>query len=424
MQKNWYRLDTAALIVPAIRRRNWSNVFRVSAELRDPIDPVLLERAAESLRPRFPSFFVTLKKGLFWYYLEESRHPLSVREDYAYPLVYMDRSELKRNCVRILYYQNRLAVECFHSVTDGRGGMLFLCNLIAQYLEIRYGIQIPPEGIIADRTATPDPEELEDSFLRYSAQAASPRKSERSFRLGGTAERRGFRHLTTGILDSRQLLEAAHRCGGSVTAFLSAVLIRSIMKMQASRTSLKGQRPVRITVPVDLRKLFPSRTLRNFSLVLNVGEDPRFGEYSVEELTRIVSHQLKAQATRQNMAGMIAANVLPQKNRLLRIAPVFLKDLVMDAVYRRSGECGGSLNLSNLGDVPLPDSMLPYVDRLDFVIGPQRSYPNNCSVVSCHGRTYINMIRNIRESELERLFFSSLVELGIPVEIESNSRRI
>jgi hypothetical protein len=32
------------------------------------------------------------------------------------------------------------------------------------------------------------------------------------------------------------------------------------------------------------------------------------------------------------------------------------------------------------------------------------------------------MIRGIRDSELERLFFSRLVELGIPVDIESNRR--
>ena len=59
---------------------------------------------------------------------------------------------------------------------------------------------------------------------------------------------------------------------------------------------------------------------------------------------------------------------------------------------------------------------------MEFIIGPQRSYPNNCSVLSFGGRTYINMIRNIRESELERRFFSRLVDLGLMVEIESNRR--
>ena len=65
--------------------------------------------------------------------------------------------------------------------------------------------------------------------------------------------------------------------------------------------------------------------------------------------------------------------------------------------------------------------MKPWVRRMEFIIGTQRSYPNNCSAASYGGETYINMIRNIRESELERRFFSRLVELGVPVAIETNA---
>ena len=129
-----------------------------------------------------------------------------------------------------------------------------------------------------------------------------------------------------------------------------------------------------------------------------------------------------AEPARQNMAGMIAANVQPQKLIPLRLAPVSVKNLVMDAVYRHSGESGGSLNISNITNLPLPEVMLRHIERMEFIIGPQRSYPNNCSVMSFGGKTYINMIRNIRQSELERRFFSRLVELGIAVEIECNRR--
>ena len=94
----------------------------------------------------------------------------------------------------------------------------------------------------------------------------------------------------------------------------------------------------------------------------------------------------------------------------------------MEGVYRRAGEIGGCINISNLGNMELPEAMRPYVERMDFIIGPQRSYPNNCSVLGYDGRTCINMIRNIKESELERRFFSALVEEGVPVEIESSER--
>ncbi len=422
MQKTWYRLDTAALIFPAIARRDWCNVFRVSATLTEEIDPQLLQRAADELRRRFPSFFVTLRKGFFWYYLEESAQPVEARRDYAYPLTFMSSRELRQNCLRILYYKNRIACEFFHSLTDGHGGSLFLCNLVARYLALKHGLRIPPEGLILDPAQPPSPEELEDSFPKYAAEVAAGRSEEKSYRLHGTREPHGFRTLTTGIVDTETLLDTAHRYQVTVTALLAAVMTESIIGMQNKERPRKRQRPVKITVPVDLRRLYGSRTLRNFSLVLNVGADPRYGDYSLDELCRTVYHQLCANATPQNMAAMIAANVQPQHLVPLRLAPVFLKNLVMNAVYRRIGESGGSLTLSNITNLPLPEVMRPWVSRMEFIIGPQRSYPNNCSVLSCGGKTYINMIRSIRDSELERRFFSRLVEIGIPVEIECNRR--
>jgi len=422
MQKKWYRLDTAALIFPAVARRNWSNAFRVSAALRDEVDPALLQQAADELRPRFPSFFVTLRRGFFWHYLEESRERVTVRPDYAYPLTFMSRRELRKNCLRVLYYKNRIAVEFFHSLTDGRGGSVFLATLTARYLELRYGLSVPPGDLVRDLSQSPPPEELEDSFLRHAAESAAGRAEPRSYRLRGRREPDGFRHLTTGVVETDALLSAARSLGVSVTAFLSAVMAESILAMQAQEKPRRKQRPVKITVPVDLRRLYGSRTLRNFALVLNLGVDPRYGDYTLEELARVICHQLCALATPQNMAGMIAANVRPQQNTLLRLAPVFVKDFVMDLVYRHSGECGGCLNISNLGVLVLPEVMRPYIARMDFIIGPQRSYPHNCSVLSCGDKTYVNMIRSIRESELERRFFSRLVELGLAVDIESNRR--
>lgn len=422
MQKKWYRLDTAALIFPAVARRDWCNVFRVSATMTEPVDAELLQRAAEELRPRFPSFFVTLRKGFFWYYLEESSRPVQVRPDYAYPLAFMSSRELRQNCMRVLYYKNRIAVECFHSLTDGRGGSVFLANLTARYLELKYGVDIPRAGLLLPLSEPPREEELEDSFLKCAAETAAAREEERSYRLSGTREPGGFKHLTTGIVETEALLAAARRYQVSVTAFLAAVMAQSVLEMQAEKRPRNRQKPVKITIPVDLRRLFGTGTLRNFSLVVNIGVDPRYGDYRFEELCTVMYHQLCAGATRQSMAGQIAANVQPQQIVALRLAPVFIKNQVMDLVYRRSGESGGSLNISNLSVVTLPEAMRPYVERMEFIIGPQRTYPNNCSVLSYGGKTYINMIRNIRESELERRFFSKLVELGLAVEIESNDR--
>ena len=142
MSKQWMRLDNAALIFPAIRRRRWVNVFRVSATLKEPVDPALLQQATAELMPRFPSMYVRLRTGFFWYYLEELSEPPKVREDYAYPLTLMQEKELHTCCLRVMYFRNRIAVEFFHSLTDGTGGMIYLKTLIARYLAGGWGVEL------------------------------------------------------------------------------------------------------------------------------------------------------------------------------------------------------------------------------------------------------------------------------------------
>lgn len=423
MKRKWYRLDNAALIFPATMRRSWNNVFRESVTLTEEIDPEILSQAANDIRPRFPTFFVRLRTGFFWYYLEEIRENVRVRPEYAYPLTRMSRLKLRKCCIRILYFENRIAVEFFHSVTDGNGALVFVQNLAARYLELKYRIDIPSELSILKLDEAPKPEEIRDCFPLCSGKNPMSRKEEIAYRLHGELELDGFKHLTTGILPTEDLVRVSHLHHCTVSAFLSAVMACAIQEKQSAERPERRYRPVKITLPVNLRKLYNADTLRNFILTVNIGFNPKDGDYSFDEICAQMSHQIAIEAIPQKMGSRIAANVQPASNPLLRICPLFLKTLVMRMVYADSGERNGCINVSNLGEAKIPEAMMPYVKRFEFIIGVQLSYPNNCSVISYNGRTFINMIRNTKDSELERLFFSKLVELGIPVKIESNERR-
>ena len=421
IKKQWFRLDNAALIFPAIIRKNWNNMFRVAVTLKEPVDPELLSRAAADLQPRFPTIYVKLKSGFFWYYLENIPEAPKAEQDYAYPLTHMPQKQLKKSCIRILYYENRIAVEFFHSVTDGTGGMAYLQNLTARYLTLKYGTVIPAEGNIRDIAEAPRQEELRDCFQLCGAPVSISRAEATAYRLYGNPEENQSRHIVMGILPTDILRAKAKEQHVTVTAFLAAVLgeaVRDRQRMDGREARL--QKPVKITIPVNLRKTFGLDTMRNFALAVNIGFDPRLGEYTHEEICRLMYHQLASETIPQRMAGRVTTNVVLQRNMLIRLIPLPLKRLCMRLVYALSGESKGCLNLSNMGQVDVPDAMKLFIERFEFIIGVQYSYPNNCSVVSWNGKTYISMIRGIQESELERLFFSRLVELGIPVEVESD----
>ncbi len=422
-QLRWMRLDNAALIFPASLRRHWSNAFRISFRFTEPVDPALLQRALDRIAPRFPSVCVRLRRSAFWYYLEELERPPRVREDSAQPLVGMTRADVMRCAIRVLYYRDRMAVEYFHAVTDGTGGLVFAKNLAAEYLRLRHALEIPATCGVKDPDEKPPAAELRDSFQDNAGPVAAPRDSLDVYRPKGELEPDRFLHVTLGILDSVLLQTRAREMGVTVTAYLTALLLQSLLEMQAQeQPRRRRQRPVKVQIPVNLRKLYGGETMRNFVAVANIGVDPRLGDYSFEELVKIVHYQMKLTITEKNMRAIFTPNVNDEANLLLKPVPLPLKNLIMRMVFDTVGERVACLTLSNLGRVELPEAMAPYVRRVEFVLGAQASSPFNCSVSSWQGETYVNIVRNTVAPELERRFFTKLVRLGFHVKLEANGK--
>ena len=134
-QLRWMPLDNAAKIYPAARRQNWSNVYRLSMTLKEDVDEDVLRDALDVTVRRFPSIAARLRRGLFWYYLEQVSESPDLTKESSYPLVRMSRKEMGKCAFRVIAYKKRIAVEFFHALTDGTGGMIFIKSLVAEYLQ-------------------------------------------------------------------------------------------------------------------------------------------------------------------------------------------------------------------------------------------------------------------------------------------------
>lgn len=417
-QLRWMRLDNAAKIYPAARRQSWSNVFRLSATLSEPVDKAVLQQALDMTVPRFPSLAARLRRGLFWYYLQELSKPPEICREYSYPLSLMGREETRQCALRVIVYENRIAVEFFHALTDGTGGLIFLKTLTAQYLRMKYGAAIPCSDGIVDVAEAPTEEELEDSFLKYAGPVCAGRREHDAWRLSGT--RSEELHLTCLQVSAAAVLEKAHEYGVSLTQFLTACMMQALLELQTQSVPKRRQKPVKVLIPVNLRKLFPSQTLRNFALYVTPEVDPKLGDYTFRELCQVVHHFMGTEVTAKRMSRVIATNVGDEKSLAVKLLPLFLKNVVMKAVFDAVGERKSCLTLSNLGAVQLPEEMAKYVQRLDFILSPQAMAPHNCGVISYKDTVQINLIRNIEESHLELAFFQALQRHGLEVTAQSN----
>ena len=63
-QLRWMRLDNAAKIYPAARRRSWNCLFRHSATLSEEVDVGVMQKALEVTIKRFPSIAVRIRREI------------------------------------------------------------------------------------------------------------------------------------------------------------------------------------------------------------------------------------------------------------------------------------------------------------------------------------------------------------------------
>ncbi|MBR0138360.1 MAG: hypothetical protein IJM15_08105 [Erysipelotrichaceae bacterium] len=421
--KTWFKLDNAAKIYPPMITRHWSPMFRLSADLTEDIDPDILAQAQIKALKRFPTFATTLKKGLFWYYLEQIEGQPPILQDVNNPL---QRLHFHRNngfLYRILYYENRIAIEFFHSLTDGTGGFTFLMSLINEYLHLKYGTDIKTSQYILNCDDEPQPEEMEDAFLRY-AKAKTISISEKSsyqYRSSGVPFDKML--IVSASVDSTKLRETAHNYDCSVGIFVISLLLYSVLQIQKNdKRRLAKRKPVKVSLPVNLRRFFPSKTLRNFSAFINPGLYGMLGDYTLEEVISYTKHFVALNTDTKELLAKFSYNVSAEKNILIRMTPLFFKVPILQMSYFLFGDMNYCSTLSNLGQINLPEEVAQYITRLDFMLGRQVEKRTMCGCISYNGKTIFNFTRTRLESDIERIFLSTLVEKGLDVFVESNGR--
>ena len=116
----WYKLDNMGVYYASTKDRKNPTVFRFTATMKDDVDVINLRVALEDTMEVYPNFNVTLKKGLFWYYLEEEHHLPDIKEENKAVCARVYRSEYDI-LYRVSYYKKRINFEVSHILSDGRG---------------------------------------------------------------------------------------------------------------------------------------------------------------------------------------------------------------------------------------------------------------------------------------------------------------
>jgi hypothetical protein len=154
-RRAWVRLDNASNIFLAGRSDVDPKVFRLSAEVDHEVDPRLLQEALDATYDRFRLYHAVLRRGVFWYYLQDSDlRPVVTADDLptCAPLYHADRRTL---LFRVVHHRRRISLEVFHALSDGTGALWFLSALVAAYVRRHDGTGPDPGPHLGPDAATP-----------------------------------------------------------------------------------------------------------------------------------------------------------------------------------------------------------------------------------------------------------------------------
>ena len=414
----WLKLDNAAKIFPAQNSNTWSSSFRLGYEMKEKVDPELLQQALIDIMPRFSCYDVRIRHGFFWFYLDKNNNTPVVRPDIKNPLYRVKFNENRKFLFKVFYHANRISVDMYHALSDGFGGTVFLSTLVAQYLRLK-GTEIPVGGFVLDINDRNTEAELEDSFVKNATSKAKYKRGDKfCYHATGTRMPWHTANYTTGIIPFKDLHALAKSKGVTVTEFLTAVMLDILCKKQAREE--RKLKDVCIQVPINLRSTFNSQTLRNFSICLRVKVDPNKGEYSFDELLEQAKYQLRLQRNKKDLNMMITANMGLERNIFVRALPLVIKNLGVGVSFAITAEQTNSCLLTNLGAVTVPEEMREHIEKLILIPPPGKVNAARIGIATINNNLCVTFANAYVESDVEREFFTYLVKMGLHVKIESN----
>lgn len=373
-------LDNAAKIYPAAMTKKWNAVFAISVYLKESVKSAHLKKAVADLEKRFPSFYVRLKKGLFWDYFSKAED-IDIISDSNAVCKPVDTKDKKHPLFRINVNGCEIRCEFFHAVTDGGGAMEFVKSLILRYLQLcgseiiaakKYGIK--------EWQDKPNTSEYEDAFLRiYDGSPGKARKGSGAYQI---KIEKGNEHFYRNeiCMPVEQLKKIAREYNCTVTQFIAAAYSMALIDMYNDDCNA-SKKPLRLSIPVNLRKYWNSGTLRNFSSFVTA-DIAQKGKTNFEEVLCSVKNEMARKISKESLFEDVCRNVADEKMLISRVAPSFLKKPVMKTAFRLFGERNYTSTVTNLGAVKLPPEMEKHIQMITVTLGETYINPINCAVVS------------------------------------------
>lgn len=416
----WSRLDSHSKVFPATWSPKDPKVFRLSCELFAAVEEDVLQRALDITMDNFPLYKYVLRRGLFWYYLESS-DIMPKAEKESQPVCAPIYIGLRTNLLfRVSYYKTRINLEMFHVLSDGAGAIKFLRTLMFNYLTLLCKERFA--DVVLSSDASSISELMDDSYNRHYIGRKTFREMARkekkqikvnAYKIHGTRTDDYRLSLIEGSMSVKAVLNEAHKYNATLTVYITSLYIYSIYKSMSGR---KKDRPIVLTVPVNLRQFFESYTARNFFSTIHIGYDFTEDPDDLELIIRSVAGDFKNNLKAEKLNFQLYKYMAVERNPFARLIPLAMKNFFIRTAVKTYDQYTTS-NISNIGKIEMPADFSDFI-RLFCVCTSVRK--PQLTLCSYNDRLVISISSPFKETEIQRTFFQMLSKAGIDIEITSN----
>lgn len=412
--KLWFPLDDAAKIYPIAMGHGKMSMFRISMNLKQEVVPELLQIALTFTIKRFPSFATTLKKGVFWHYLDSTKRCFNIEEENDAPCQPLAVSRSGSQSFRVLYFKNRISIEFFHVLTDAVGGMAFLKALVAEYIRLT-NVVIEDHTGIMDINESPSYEECANDFDKIKKNKASTTLIHKpAVQMNGKLTSTKPCRIITFKMNVNKLKEVAKKYNTTITGYMLALMF---LACRASTDQFDGD--FSIQVPVNMRKFYDTKTLRNFSMYCAI-RIPIREVTDVESLVKEICKQLCEKANVEEMSHLLYSS--RKLVRSIRFIPLIIKQPIVKPLYGLLGDNVFTTTLSNIGIVDMPKEYNDYIESCDFILGTSIINRASCDMATFNDIATFSITKMTVDPAFEEKMHNLLVNDGIDVTVEGSDQ--
>ena len=412
-KRNWYKLDNAAIMIPATTKGASTRVFRLVCELNHDVDVETLQQALLLTVKEFPHLNVVLRKGMFWYYLDSTDLMPEVMEDNMPACAPLYEAGKRSLLYRVTYYKRRINLEMYHVLADGTGAFVFFRRMLIHYLEIKYGIMVKENIEISSLE-----EKTDDAFRRF----YEPKKIKyhihamkriKAFKVKGEPDENFEDHLIELTISSDAFLALAKNHGVTAGILAASLYIQAVLSLMSTQDKNKQ---IVISVPVNLRQYFPSATTRNFFGTVAINYDPTHYDGTIDSILTDVSASFRDKLKEENLKETMNALAALEYSPLLRIVPLLIKDPVIGR-FAKLADRGVTGTVSNLGRITMPKETTPYITSFAAYMSKPDS---QLCVCSYGGKMVFGYCDGCVDHKVMLQFARLLTANGLQVQLASN----